>query len=89
MLKKLGWTYALYHILVAGLLITLAIHDVDPDRWRTGEFQLELLTIVLFYLTEKRGQVLQSNIFRREAGLPDGLSFGSPLSSFIPSVSLI
>jgi hypothetical protein len=35
------------------------------------------------------GQVLQSNIFRREAGLPDGLSFGSPLSAFIPSVSLI
>ena len=35
------------------------------------------------------GQVLQSNILRRGAGLSDGLSFGSPLSSLVPSMSLI
>ena len=38
---------------------------------------------------KKRGRVLQSNISRLGVGLSDGLSVDSPLSAFIPSVSLI
>ncbi len=38
---------------------------------------------------ENWGQVLRSNILRRGAGLLDGSSFVSPLSSLVPSMSLI
>jgi len=79
---------------------TIEIYPPLPDEYWRPEFapiwaELDLLAalaqanMVSSKLGENWGQVLQSNISQRVVGLPVGLPFGSPHSSFIPSVSLI
>jgi len=63
---------------------------VIPPTYLLARFR-ESHRLILWFLTESiaRVGVLQFNIFRRVVGLLAGSSFGSPLSLFIPSVSLI
>jgi len=48
-LQILGWTYVVYHSLLAIFFVVSAIQDVVPGTWREADFQLEMLFVVLVY----------------------------------------
>ena len=48
-LRRIGWGYTAYHVLVATLLVVSAIAEVNSDAWRMVQFQFEFLFIILVY----------------------------------------